>query len=151
MSDWTKDVSNPELLPIPEDHRKSTPVAQFWIWFSAQVAVVTWAAGTLPIVLGLGLKESLFAIIVGNIIGCLLFAAIGVIGKGTGVNQMVVGRMPFGRVGNNLACLMNALMEIGWPSVLTYFSVTALVAIAGLFGIEIGTAGKVILALLTVG
>ena len=78
--------------PIPDADRDSTGPQQMWIWAGANIAPVNWALGALGIILKLGLWETSAVIVLGNIIGCAIFAAFTVMGHKTGVNQMVLSR-----------------------------------------------------------
>src|SRR2546427_522002 len=91
------DVHNIE--PIPEADKDSTGLQQMWIWAGANIAPINWALGALGIVLKLGLWETIAVIVLGNIVGCGIFAAFTVMGHKTGVNQMVLQRSAFGRRG----------------------------------------------------
>jgi len=51
-------------------------------------------------------------IVVGNIIGCAIFAAFTVMGHKTGVNQMVLSRSAFGRRGAYLPSALMFLMTL---------------------------------------
>jgi len=97
------------IEPIPEADKDSTGIQQMWIWAGANIAPVNWALGALGIVLKLGLWETIAVIVIGNIIGCAIFAAFTVMGHKTGVNQMVLCRSAFGRRG---AYLPSALMFV---------------------------------------
>src|SRR6266481_6113612 len=112
---------------IPEADRDSTGWQQFWIWAGANIAPINWILGALVIVLG-------------NIVGCAIFASLTVMGHKTGVNQMVLSRSPFGRRGGYLSSWMQFLMTMGWIGVNTYFPVVLAVAILGHFGVS-GTFG----------
>ena len=46
---------------------------------------------------GLGLVETVLIVVLGNLVGCAIFAAMTVMGHKTGVNQMVLSRSAFGR------------------------------------------------------
>jgi len=121
--------------PIPEADRDSTGPQQMWIWAGANIAPVNWALGALGIVLKLGLWETIAVIVVGNIIGCAIFAAFTVMGHKTAVNQMVLCRSAFGRRGAYLPSALMFLTTLGWIGVNTYFPVKIAVAILGQFGI----------------
>ena len=121
--------------PIPEADRDSTGPQQMWIWAGANIAPVNWALGALGIILKLGLWETIAVIVVGNLIGCAIFAAFTVIGHKTGVNQMVLSRSAFGRRGAYLPSALMFLTTLGWIGVSTYFPVKIAVAILGQFGI----------------
>ena len=106
-----------------------------WIWAGANIAPVNWALGALGIVLKLGLWETIAVIVLGNIIGCAIFAAFTVMGHKTGVNQMVLCRSAFGRRGAYLPSALMFLTTLGWIGVNTYFPVKIAVAILSQFGI----------------
>src|SRR5438309_706505 len=127
------DVHNIE--PIPEADKDSTGPQQMWIWAGANIAPINWALGALGIVLKLGLWETIAVVVLGNIVGCAIFAAFTVMGHKTGVNQMVLGRSAFGRRGAYLPSVLMFLMTLGWIGVNTYFPVKIAVAILGQFGI----------------
>jgi NCS1 nucleoside transporter family len=121
--------------PIPDADRDSTGPQQMWIWAGANIAPVNWALGALGIVLKLGLWETIAVIVLGNIIGCTIFAAFTVMGHKTGVNQMVLCRSAFGRRGAYLPSALMFLTTLGWIGVNTYFPVKIAVAILSQFGI----------------
>jgi NCS1 nucleoside transporter family len=121
--------------PIPDADRDSTGPQQMWIWAGANIAPVNWALGALGIVLKLGLWETIAVIVLGNFIGCAIFAAFTVMGHKTGVNQMVLCRSAFGRRGAYLPSALMFLTTLGWIGVNTYFPVKIAVAILSQFGI----------------
>src|SRR3989449_6530245 len=121
--------------PIPEADKDSTGPQQMWIWAGANIAPINWALGALGIVLKLGLWETIAVIVLGNLVGCAIFAAFTVMGHKTGVNQMVLCRSAFGRRGAYLPSALMFLMTLGWIGVNTYFPVKIAVAILAQFGI----------------
>src|ERR1044072_7884255 len=123
------------IEPIPERDKDSTGIQEMWIWAVANIAPINWALGALGIVLKLGLWETIAVVVVGNVVGCAIFAAFTVMGHKTGVNQMVLGRAAFGRRGAYLPSALMFLMTLGWIGVNTYFPVKIAVAILGQFGI----------------
>jgi NCS1 nucleoside transporter family len=132
-SELRTDVHSVE--PIPDADRDSTGPQQMWIWAGANIAPVNWALGALGIILKLGLWETIAVIVIGNVIGCAIFAAFTVMGHKTGVNQMVLSRSAFGRRGAYLPSALMFLMTLGWIGVNSYFPVKIAVAILGQFGI----------------
>src|SRR5436853_2345276 len=123
------------IAPIPDADRDSTGLQQMWIWAGANIAPVNWALGALGIILKLGLWETIAVIVIGNVIGCAIFAAFTVMGHKTGVNQMVLSRSAFGRRGGYLPSALMFLITLGWIGVNTYFPVKIAMAILGQFGI----------------
>ena len=124
------------IEPIPEQDKDSTGIQQMWIWAGANIAPINWILGALGIVLGLGLVETVLIVVLGNLVGCAIFAAMTVMGHKTGVNQMVLSRSAFGRRGGYLSSWIQFLMTMGWIGVNTYFPVVLAVAILGHFGVE---------------
>jgi NCS1 nucleoside transporter family len=123
------------IEPIPEADRDSTGPQQMWIWAGANIAPVNWALGALGIILKLGLMETIAVIVLGNIIGCAIFATFTVMGHKTGVNQMVLSRSAFGVRGAYLPSILMFLMTLGWIGVNTYFPVKISIGILGQFGV----------------
>jgi NCS1 nucleoside transporter family len=135
MSDSELRADVHSIEPIPESDRDSTGLQQMWIWAGANIAPVNWALGALGIILKLGLMETLAVIVLGNLVGCAIFAAFTVMGHKTGVNQMVLSRSSFGVRGAALPSILMFLMTLGWIGVNTYFPVKISVAILGQFGV----------------
>src|SRR5437667_4429082 len=123
------------IEPIPDADRDSTGLQQMWIWAGANIAPVNWALGALGIVLKLGLWETIAVIVIGNLVGCAIFATFTVMGHKTGVNQMVLSRSAFGVRGAYLPSILMFLMTLCWIGVNTYFPVKISMAILGQFGI----------------
>ncbi|WP_283805700.1 cytosine permease [Bradyrhizobium liaoningense] len=123
------------IEPIPDADRDSTGPQQMWIWAGANIAPVNWALGALGIILKLGLMETIAVIVLGNIVGCAIFATFTVMGHKTGVNQMVLSRSAFGVRGAYLPSILMFLMTLGWIGVNTYFPVKVSMGILGQFGI----------------
>ena len=108
------------IEPIPAESRDSTPAEQFWIWFGANLAPINWVLGALGIALGLSLLETVIVVAVGNVFGCALFGLFNVIGHRTAVNQMVLGRAPFGRRGGVVPGVIQCLLTMAWVGVNTW-------------------------------
>src|SRR6267378_3430461 len=139
------------IEPIPETDKDSTGPQQMWIWAGANIAPINWALGALGIVLKLGLWETIAVIVLGNIVGCAIFAAFTVMGHKTGVNQMVLSRSAFGRRGAYLPSALMFVMTLGWIGVNTYFPVKIAMAILGQFGVpDTFTANLVVITVVMV-
>ena len=135
MADAELRADDHSVEPIPDRDRDSTGPQQMWIWAGANIAPINWALGALGIILKLGLWDTIAVIVIGNLVGCAIFAAFTVMGHKTGVNQMVLSRSAFGRRGAYLPSAMMFLMTLGWIGVNTYFPVKIAMGILGQFGI----------------
>ena len=124
------------IEPIPDRARDCTPTEQFWIWFGANLAPINWVLGALGIVLGLSLLETVVVVVVGNAIGCAIFGVFNVIGHRTAVNQMVLGRAPFGRRGAVVPGVIQCLLTMGWVGVNTWVVLDLALGALGELGIS---------------
>jgi nucleobase:cation symporter-1, NCS1 family len=119
------------LQPIPETVRTSRVSGQFWIWAGANIAPINWVLGALGIGLGLGLRDTLVALIVGNVVGMALFGVFVLIGQRTGVTGMVLSRAAFGRRGAYVPAAIQAVLAIGWCAVNTWIILDLVMALLG--------------------
>ena len=149
-SEWVRQLThvNKDIRPLMESEKIATPFSQFQCWVGAELAVVNWVAGAVPVALGLSLIDACIAIIIGGLIGCLFFAALAVMGKTSGCTQMVLGRMPYGRKGSYIPAILNVIMQIGWPGILTFVSLQALVMIFKIFGVSVSIPGQILIAII---
>ena len=108
------------IEPIPDGDRDATAWQQFWIWFGANVSPFQWVAGAIGPQLGLSLVQSIVIMFVGQATGALLFGAFTLMGKRTGVSQLALGRMSFGRRGNNVPSIVTGAITLSWIGVYTY-------------------------------
>jgi NCS1 family nucleobase:cation symporter-1 len=123
------------IEPIPDASRDCSPWELFWIWSGANIAPINWVLGALGITLGLSLIETLLVVVLGNIIGCTVFGVFNVIGHRTAVNQMVLGRAPFGLSGSVVPALAQFLLTMGWVGVNTWVVLDLVLAILAEFGV----------------
>lgn len=132
--------------PIPPSGRDCSPHEQFWIWTGANVAPINWVLGALGITLGLSLLETLIVVAAGNLIGCAVFGLFNVIGHRTAVNQMVLGRAPFGRRGAIIPGIVQCLLTMAWVGVNTWVVLDLVMAILAKLGVHGGVALEYLVA-----
>src|SRR5919112_4657090 len=129
----THDVEE-HLQPIPESARTHSVSGQFWIWCGANIAPINWVLGALGINLGLGLRDTLVVLTLGNLIGMALFGFFVLMGQKTGVTGLVLSRAAFGRRGNYLPATIQAALAIGWCAVNTWIILDLVMALLGEIG-----------------
>ena len=122
------------LQPIPESQRTHKVSGQFWIWAGANLAPINWVLGALGIHLGLGFADTVTVLVLGNLIGMLLFGCFVLLGQKTGATGMVLARAAFGRRGNYLPAAIQALLVIGWCAVNTWIILDLVMALFGTLG-----------------
>ncbi|MFB9902843.1 cytosine permease [Allokutzneria oryzae] len=134
------------IEPIPDHGRDSTPWEQFWIWSGANIAPINWVLGALGVTLGLSLVETLVVVALGNLVGCAVFGLCNVMGHRTGVNQMVLGRAPFGRRGAVVPGVVQGLLTMAWVGVNTWVVLDLMLAVLRQLGVEGGPWLKYVVA-----
>jgi NCS1 nucleoside transporter family len=103
-----------EYIALGERHGK--PIHLFWTWLSPNLEFATVFVGTIAIILfGLNMWEAATAIVIGTALGSLTHAVLSAWGPRFGVPMMVMGRAPFGFLGNILPAGLNAFTgAFGW-------------------------------------
>jgi NCS1 nucleoside transporter family len=134
------------IEPIPDGSRDCSPWELFWIWSGANIAPINWVLGALGITLGLSVVETIVVVVLGNVIGCAIFGLFNVIGHRTAVNQMVLGRAPFGLAGSNVAGVVQFLLTMGWVGVNTWVVLDLVLAVLAEFGITGGVWLEIVVA-----
>lgn len=135
------------LMPVPDQARTSTVAHQFWIWAGANVAPINWVLGALGIGLGLSLIQTIAVLVLGNVVGMVIFGFFVLMGQRTSVSQMVLSRGAFGRRGAYLPALLQGLLAVGWCAVNTWIILDLVVALFAKIGIQGGTGLKIAIAI----
>lgn len=109
----------------------------FWsgslLWFGAAISIAEILTGTL--ITPLGFRKGLLAILLGHLIGGILFYAAGLIGAKNKVSAMESVRFSFGRYGSVFFSVLNVLQLVGWTAVMIISGAEALGSVAnGYFG-----------------
>ncbi|WP_166969407.1 purine-cytosine permease family protein [Brevibacterium atlanticum] len=120
-----------QLQAIPEKSRTTRVGGQFWIWAGANLAPINWVLGALGINLGLGVRDTITVIVIGNLIGMSLFGCFVLLGQKTGATGMVLARAAFGRRGDYLPAAIQASVTIGWCAINTYVILDLVLALFG--------------------
>jgi len=119
--------------PIPEDARYGSVARLFTVWFTPNLVPAAFFIGTLAAAdfLQVGFITGLLAIVVGNIVGSVLVGALSTMGPATGMAQMPLARLAFGK-SIALPGFLNWLSCIGWDGVNNVFGAAAITLLTGL-------------------
>lgn len=98
--------------------KKTTVFDNALIWFGAGVSIAEILTGTY--LAPLGFEKGLLAIILGHLIGGVLFYLAGMISGQTGKSAMETVKMTFGRRGGMLFAALNVLQLVGWTAIMIY-------------------------------
>ncbi|KNZ73582.1 Purine-cytosine permease FCY2 [Termitomyces sp. J132] len=143
--------SRGRILPVPPEERVDT---QFWkiffVWFSMNVNILSFSAGTLgPVVFGLGLREACLTILFFNLLCCIPPAYFTTWGPKLGMRQMVISRYSFGYYGVILPCILNLIGMTGFSVLNSILGGQALSSVTnGSLSWSVGIVIIVIIALL---
>lgn len=106
-----------EHEPVPLSARRSTfSVTMVWLGFPM---IITGAMTGSLLVLGMGFKNALVAMILGNIIMFAYVGALGLIGTKRGMNFALIASIVFGKKGYVLASGLLSTLLLGWYAVQT--------------------------------
>jgi NCS1 family nucleobase:cation symporter-1 len=111
------------MAPIPPDQRYGASWRNFTVWFAPNMELSSVFTGTLAFTLGLGLWSGLLAILIGVCLGALPVAFLACLGPKTGMGQLPLARLPFGR-------------SIALPAAVQWLSAAAWDCLVGLFGAQ---------------
>jgi NCS1 family nucleobase:cation symporter-1 len=111
------------MAPIPEDQRYGPTWRNFTVWFTPNLELSSIFTGTLAFTLGLGLWAGLAAMVLGVILGAIPVALLATRGPKTGMGQLPLARLPFGK-------------SIALPAAIQWLSSIAWDGLVGLFGAE---------------
>jgi cytosine permease len=106
-----------EHEPVPAAARRSAfSVTMVWLGFPM---IITGAMTGSLLVLGMGFKSALVAMIVGNIIMFAYVGALGLLGTKRGMNFALIASIVFGKNGYVLASGLLSTLLLGWYAVQT--------------------------------
>ncbi|WP_044590982.1 cytosine permease [Bradyrhizobium sp. LTSPM299] len=106
-----------EHEPVPISARRSAfSVTMVWLGFPM---IITGAMTGSLLVLGMGFKNALAAMIIGNLIMFAYVGALGLIGSRRGMNFALIASIVFGRKGYVLASGLLSTLLLGWYAVQT--------------------------------
>ena len=119
--------------PIPETARYGSVSRIFTVWFTPNLVPAAFFIGTLAAAsfLKVGFVTGVLAIVVGTVIGSVLVGALSTMGPATGMAQMPLARLPFGK-SIVVPGVLNWLSCIGWDGVNNVFGAAAITLLTGL-------------------
>lgn len=113
------------IEPIPETGRYGVPSRTFTVWFTSNMVPAAFAIGLLAPILGLGWWTGLLAILLGNLVGCILPALLSALGPSTGMAQMPMARLPFGK-SIVLPGILLWIVTVAWDAINAFFGAYAI-------------------------
>ena len=108
--------------------QKTSVFSNGLLWFGAAVSIAEILTGTY--LSTLGFTRGLTAILLGHLIGCVLFFLSGLIGGQTGKSAMETVKISFGEKGALLFVAMNVLQLVGWTAIMIVSGARAAATVA---------------------
>ena len=100
------------------EEKQTSTLSNGLIWFGAGVSIAEILTGTY---FGeLGFSKGILAIIIGHVIGCVLFFLAGLIGGKTEKSAMETVALSFGKYGSKFFALLNVVQLVGWTGIMIY-------------------------------
>ena len=97
---------------------RTTNYAQSFLWFGASISIAEILAGAL--IAPLGLFKGITAILLGHLIGGIIFYLTGYIGAESKLPAIESTRISFGRRGSYLFSLLNIMQLTGWTAIMIF-------------------------------
>ncbi|HEY5335904.1 MAG TPA: cytosine permease [Mycobacteriales bacterium] len=119
---------------VPEGERHGRPLDLLWTWISPNLEFATVFVGFIAIAFfGQSFLQAVAAIVVGTALGSITMGVLSSRGPRTGLPQMIISRVSFGRLGNVLPAGLNTVTAgVGWFAVNSVSGALALAALTHL-------------------
>ncbi len=127
-------VETAGIEPIPPSERYTKPWELGTMWAGAFLNYASLLTGSLLVVFGLGILDSLTAIVVGALLAAIVLGLVSVSGPRGGVPQIVFSRLIFGYRGAYLAGALTLFLAVGWFAVDCVIATNALTQVFEEFG-----------------
>ena len=108
--------------PIPQNIRHGSPIELFKLWIGANTNYVVIVTGGFVLSFGLSLTSAITAILVGNLLGCIVVGMASIMGPRSGTAGIVTSRTSFGQLGSLFPKSLSVITALSW------FSINAILA-----------------------
>lgn len=119
-------IEQNNLEPVPLKYRSGNPAELYAMWIGSNTNYVVMLTGALLVGFGLGFWPAVWAVIIGNLLGCTVLGLASIMGPRTGTAGIVTSRTSFGQLGSYLPIIISTLSVLGW------FSINSVVSTMGL-------------------
>jgi purine-cytosine permease-like protein len=126
------------LEPTAFDLRAGRAARLFWLWFAANSSVVSLSLGAVLFGLGMSLRQTLIAIVVGVALSFLPLGLGTLAGKWSGQPMMVVSRAAFGLVGNAVPAVLSVISRVFWGGALLWLLASGVAQVLVDSGLDVG-------------
>jgi len=124
--------------PTALDLRAGRAARMFWLWFAANSSVIALALGAVLYGLGMNLRQSIVAIVIGVALSFLPLGLVTLAGKWSGQPTMIVSRASFGVVGNVVPTIVAVVSRVFWGAALLWLLGTGIAQVLSDAGLDAG-------------
>ena len=125
----TNSLSNPDLAPVPADHRTWSKWNIASLWIGMAVCIPTYMIAGSMIKAGMNWWQAVLTVLLGNCIVLVPMILNGHGGTKYGVPFPVLARASFGTTGAHIPAIARALVACGWFGIQTWIGGAAIYAI----------------------
>jgi NCS1 family nucleobase:cation symporter-1 len=123
------------VSPIPKEEWHGEAKELFWIWFAANMAMVSFVFGALLAVYALNLWQGLFVLLAGTAVSFVFVGFLSLAGTWGHMPMLALSRQSFGKIGNILPSIVSWLSLVGWEVVGIVLASYALLGLLGEAGL----------------
>jgi purine-cytosine permease-like protein len=131
--------------PTPLDRRVGSAARLFWLWFAANASIISLGLGATVFAIGMSLRQSIVAILVGVALSFIPLGLTTLAGKRSGQPTMIVSRASFGHRGNVLPAAVAVVTRVFWGAVMLWLAASAIAVVLVGAGLDGGLPESVIL------
>lgn len=131
MAIWAS-VERRGIDPVGAAERHGRSADLGWVWFAANIGVLSLVFGAVLSAFGLDLSQAVAATTVGAVGSFLLVGVVAVAGKWGGMPTLALSRAAFGRLGNLGPAAIGWVNIIGWEVVTSVIAAWSLAMLVGL-------------------
>ena len=131
--------------PTPLDRRVGSAARLFWLWFAANASIISLGLGATVFAIGMSLRQSVVAILVGVALSFIPLGLTTLAGKRSGQPTMIVSRASFGHRGNVVPAAVAVVTRVFWGAVMLWLAASAVAVVLVGAGLDGGLPESVIL------
>jgi NCS1 family nucleobase:cation symporter-1 len=98
----------------------------FWVFFVGNMGIPCWLMGVLVAGAGINFADAMFVILLGTFVGCVLPAAVSILGPKTRLSSMESSRLALGVMGKRISAFLQWVACIGWDCINNLMAASAL-------------------------
>ncbi|HEY1348799.1 MAG TPA: cytosine permease [Ktedonobacteraceae bacterium] len=151
LSDRVWSIEMHGIDAISEKERHGTPFELFWVWFAADIGLLTVVYGGILSGAGLNFWQSIFVTLAGTMLSFALVGVLSLAGIRGGAPMLTLSRAVFGARGNLGPTLISWFTLVGWETALVVTAAYAMLGLLSLAGLPSNGFWTVVSLLVVVG